>query len=173
MIFVFTGNGKGKTTTALGQGLRALGQGKNVICLQFIKSKSYETGEDKALRAFGKNFKLVKGGKGFVGILGDKLPFREHKKAAVKTLTLAAIAVRAKKWYMIILDEINVALRLKLIPLAAVLKILKNAPADKIVILTGRHAPEVILKMADLATYCVEVAHPFKVGVKAAKGIEY
>lgn len=173
MIIVFTGNGKGKTTTALGQGLRAVGQGKRVVCYQFIKSKDYKTGEEETLKIFGNKFKLIKGGKGFVGILGDKLPRKVHKEAAESTLRAADKAIVSNKWDIVILDEVNVATKLKLLSPSSVLRTIKKKSPDKIIILTGRGAPDIFVRHADLCTYFIEVKHPFKKGVKARKGIEY
>ncbi|MEE8131859.1 MAG: cob(I)yrinic acid a,c-diamide adenosyltransferase [Candidatus Paceibacterota bacterium] len=180
MIIVFTGNGKGKTTAAFGQAIRALGQGKKVLIIQFIKG-SFRSGEE----FFTKKLRIIKGGKGFVGILGDKLPFSEHKKAAQKTLKLAAQKIKSKKYDLIVLDEINVAVNLKLIKEIDVLKILKGIRTNLrqsasnlrqsalVVILTGRSAPKSFIKQADLVTEMKEVKHPFKKGVRAKKGIEF
>lgn len=173
MLIIFTGNGKGKTTAALGQAIRALGQGKRVLMIQFIKG-GWKTGEEKFFKRFkikGVRFKLIKAGRGFVKILGDKLPFEEHKKAAQKALALAKKSVKSKKWDLIILDEINVAVSLKLIKVGNVLKILKSAPPD--IILTGRGAPQSFIKLANLVTEMKEIKHPFKKGGLAKKGIEY
>ncbi|MEK7194051.1 MAG: cob(I)yrinic acid a,c-diamide adenosyltransferase [Patescibacteria group bacterium] len=177
MLLIFTGNGKGKTTAALGQAVRALGQGKRVLAIQFIKS-GFISGEHKFLKKFkiqNSKFKIVPAGMGFVKILGDKLPFSEHKKAAQKALALAKKAINppagGQKWDLIILDEINVAVNLKLIKAGEVLKIFKKSPAD--LILTGRGAPKSFIKLADLVTEMKEIKHPFKKGGLAKKGIEY
>src|SRR3989344_2861242 len=106
MIFVFTGNGKGKTTSAIGQGIRVIGQGKKVLMIQFIKSEKWPTGEEKIIKELSPRFKIIKGGKGFVGIMGDKLPFKAHKNAAQKSLQLAKKEILSRKFDLIILDEI-------------------------------------------------------------------
>ncbi len=127
MILLFTGNGKGKTTAAIGQAIRALGQGKKVLIIQFIKGP-WKTGEDIFASKFQipkSKFQIIKTGKGFVRILGDKLPFKEHKKAAEEGLKLAKKAIKSKKYDLIILDEINNAVDLKLIKASDVLKILR------------------------------------------------
>lgn len=173
MIFVFTGNGKGKTTSALGQALRAVGQGGKVIIFQFIKSKRWPTGEEKALKIFGSKLRLIKGGKGFVGIMGDKLPFLVHKQAAKETLKMAKKEILSKKYNLVVLDEINVALSLKLIQLSEVLKLIKSCPKGVGLILTGRGAPQELIKLADIVTNFQEVKHPFKKGVFGKKGVEY
>lgn len=88
MIIVFTGNGKGKITAALGQAMRAVGEGKRVLMAQFIKGP-WKSGEDESAKLLAPNFKLVKTGKGFVGIMGDALPRKEYQKAAEEGLALA------------------------------------------------------------------------------------
>jgi cob(I)alamin adenosyltransferase len=173
MIFLFTGNGKGKTTSALGQALRVVGQGGRVLILQFIKSKNWPTGEEKAIKVFGKKLQLFKGGKGFVGIMGDKLPFLVHKKAAKETLKRAKKEILSGKYNLVVLDEINVALVLKLLSLKEVLELLKLTPKNVDLILTGRGAPKELIKRADLVTNFQEIKHPFQKGVWGKKGIEY
>src|SRR3989338_5892890 len=98
MTLIFTGNGKGKTTAAIGQGIRAIGQGKKVFMIQFIKSEGWPKGEEKVIRELAPRFTLVKGGKGFVGIMGDKLPREVHKAAAEKTLELAKEEILSRKY---------------------------------------------------------------------------
>jgi len=192
MILVFTGNGKGKTTVALGQAMRALGNNERVLIIQFIKGP-FKSGEDiliskfknqklklqiknknllKGLESF-YDFKIIKTGKGFVGILGDKLPFSVHKKAAEKGLKIAEKAIKSKKYDLIILDEINNAVDLKFLKEKQVLSVIKIAQKEKDIILTGRNAPESFIKMADLATEMKEVKHPYQKGEGARKGIEF
>jgi cob(I)alamin adenosyltransferase len=173
MIFVVTGNGKGKTTSAIGQGIRVVGQGGKVTMVQFIKSKKFPTGEEKALLRFKKDFQLVKGGKGFVGILGDRLPLSEHKKAAQKTLSRAKTYARSGKFQLLILDEVNVALSLNLLSQKDVLSFLANVPEGTDVMCTGRGAPLALIKKADLVTECREIKHPFSKGVIGKRAREY
>ena len=174
MLIVFTGNGKGKTTAAFGQAMRALGQRKKVLIIQFIKS--WRSGEHfflEELKIPQSKLQIIPTGKGFVKILGDKLPFSVHKKAAQDGLRLAAEAVKSGKWDLIILDEINVAVNLKLIKAAEVLKILKSAPKNIDIILTGRNAAEKFIKYGDLVTEMREMKHPFQKGQSARIGIEF
>ncbi|MBZ1348823.1 MAG: cob(I)yrinic acid a,c-diamide adenosyltransferase [Candidatus Liptonbacteria bacterium] len=204
MIIIFTGNGKGKTTAALGQAMRALGYNKRVLMIQFIKG-SWISGEHiliskiknqklklqiknkklpKGLESF-YNFQIIKAGKGFIKIAGDKTLFSEHKKAAQKALFLAEKAIKSQKWDLIILDEINVAVHLKLLNEKKVLDILKciylypHKPVTSLhrsaltVILTGRNAPKSFIKEADLVTEMKEIKHPFQKGCLAQKSIEY
>lgn len=175
MIVVFTGNGKGKTTACLGQMMRAVGQGKRALMIQFIKGP-WVSGENKFVDSFPKlkgKFEIFRGGKGFVKILGDKLPFKTHKKAAENALKKAAQAIKSKKWDVIVLDEVNVAVALKLIKSAAVLKIIKNEPHGTIIVLSGRYAPASFIKRADLATEMRELKHPFHKKEKARVGFDF
>jgi len=175
MIAVFTGNGKGKTTASLGQMLRAVGQGKRAIMFQFIKGP-WISGEHKFLnthKQFKGKLEVHRGGKGFVGILGDKLPRRVHRKAAQKTLQQATKAIASKKWDVVVLDEVNVAVSLKLIGARDVLTAIKNEPQNMIIILSGRGASASFLKRADLATEMREIKHPYNIGTKAQVGFEF
>ena len=175
MLLVFTGDGKGKTTASLGQMIRLVGQGRKAIMFQFIKGP-WISGEDKFLQEyphFKERMEIHKGGKGFVGILGDKLPFKVHKEAARQTLELVKKAIESRKWDLIVLDEVNVAVDLKLLSQKAVLDILKEIPKHQFVILSGRNAPKSFIDRADLATEMREIKHPFGKGKLALKGIEF
>src|SRR3989344_4217410 len=168
VIIVNTGNGKGKTTAALGAAMRAVGEGKRVLMIQFIKGP-WKSGED----IFLPKFQIVKTGKGFVGILGDKLPIEEHQKAAEDGLALAKKEIISGNWDLIILDEINNALGLKLLKLEDVADFIERFPKDKHLILTGRDAPPELIERADIVTEMREIKHVFTEGVKAKRGIEY
>ncbi len=173
MLIVFTGNGKGKTTAALGCAMRALGHNKRVLMIQFIKSGQI-SGEQrflKELKIKSSKLKVISAGKGFIKIDGDKKSFSVHKKAAEDALKLTKREIGSKKWDLIILDEINVAVNLKLIKASEVLKILKSASAD--VILTGRNAPKIFIAKADLVTEMKEIKHPFQKGQPAKLGIDF
>src|SRR3989344_2893916 len=189
MILINTGNGKGKTTAALGQALRAVGEGKRVLMIQFIKGP-WKSGEDLFISKI-KNqnakidengeyerfslpdFEIIKTGKGFVGILGDSLPREEHEKAAEDGLALAKKEVISGNWDLIILDEINNAIRLKLLKLEDVMNFVEGFPKEKHLILTGRDAPPELIECADVVTEMREIKHVFTEGVKAKRGIEY
>jgi cob(I)alamin adenosyltransferase len=180
MLIVFTGNGKGKTTAALGQAARMVGRGKKVLMIQWIKGP-WKSGEDfvEIAPSFVKTsagkgeFKLVKMGLGFVGILGDKLPREKHREAAREALRFFQIELASKKWDTFILDEINVALSLKLLKIQEVLTAIKKAPLDTFVIVTGRAAPAGLVKAADLVTEMKEIKHPFNNGKLAKIALEF
>lgn len=175
MILIFTGNGKGKTTAALGQGFRAVGDGKKVLMIQFIKGP-WKSGEDEAVKKFGDNFKIIKGGLGFVGILGNTKPIEEHRMAAQKTWELAKTEILSDRWDLVILDEINNALYLNLLLLDEVFDFLvdfKRNYKKPDIILTGRDANIKLIELADLVTEMREIKHPYEKGEEAKKGIEY
>lgn len=158
--------------------MRAVGEDKRVLMVQFIKGP-WKSGEDKTKvvppdgLSTGK-FKLVKMGKGFVGILDDKLPRAEHEKAACQALDYAKKEAASGNWDMIILDEINNAVALSLIPSKSVFELI-NLPTSKPEnwILTGRDAPPKFLEIADLVTEMRDLKHPYNQGIKGRRGLEY
>ncbi len=181
MLIVFTGNGKGKTTASLGHAARTVGQGKNALMIQFIKGP-WKSGEDfirivknqkKMSDEPTPEFKLVKMGLGFVGILGDTLPKTKHSEAAEEALNYFEKELAAKKWHLIILDEINVAVQLKLLKATVALKALKKVPLETLVILTGRGAPPSFIKAAHLITEMKEIKHPFAKGELAQIALDF
>ncbi|HEU5114809.1 MAG TPA: cob(I)yrinic acid a,c-diamide adenosyltransferase [Candidatus Paceibacterota bacterium] len=173
MFIIFTGNGKGKTTAAIGQALRAVGNGARVLMVQFIKGP-WESGEDKSSRSFGAHFRIVKMGKGFVGLPSDKLPRHEHEKAAQAALSYALSELMRGACDIIILDEVWVALTLKLISKKDVSDFIDAAkPLAAHIIMTGRGCPKEFVAEADLVTEMKEVKHPFNAGVAAAKNVEF
>ena len=169
LIYVFTGNGKGKTTAAIGQAVRAVGQGWKVLMVQFIKK--WISGEISPLKELG--VEIYPMGLGFVGIMGDTLPRSDHEKAAREALKFVRKKIRKGSYDLLILDEVNVAISLGLIDVKAVLQLLKDRPKDLDVILTGRDAPKEFIEIADLVSEVKEVKHPFAKGETAKKGIEF
>lgn len=170
MVIVYTGNGKGKTTAALGLILRASGYGKKILLIQFIKNNL--SGELKALRKF-KGVKVIQGGKGFVGIMGDKLSFSEHQNFAQQTLEKLVKEIKSGNWDLVVADEILGALAGKLIKLSDVLDLLKIKLDDLDLVLTGRGAPKEIINLAEIVTEMKEIKHPFKQGILGKKGIDF
>ena len=173
MLYIFTGNGKGKTTAALGQAMRAVGEGKRVLMVQFIKGP-WKSGEDFLASGLEPNFKLVKMGKGFVGILGDSLPREEHEKAAEAALLFAQKEAESGNWDILILDELNNALHLNLISKEKVLLCVDRI-SDMLehIIITGRDALPELMERADLVTEMQDIKHPYHHGVKGKRGLEY
>jgi len=170
LIIVNTGNGKGKTTAALGLAIRAWGQGLKVLILQFIKG-SWKYGELAAISKMDDNIVIMPLGEGFANKnLEEK---EKHKFVAIEALTTAEKEVKSKKWDMIILDEINYALKYDLLELNSVLKLLDEKDSSLHLVLTGRDAKEEIISRADMVTEMKELKHHYKNGIKAQRGIEF
>lgn len=171
LVLVFTGNGKGKTTSALGMALRAWGQGMRVLVLQFIKG-GWRYGELKAAELLGERFEIRPLGEGFIR---DASPdaMEEHKKAAATALATAADEIKASKYDLVILDEINYAIGFGLVELSEVLQLIDEKPEALHLVLTGRNASPEIIKRADLVTEMKEIKHPYAKGIMAQKGIEF
>jgi cob(I)alamin adenosyltransferase len=118
-------------------------------------------------------FELITAGKGFVGILDDKSPREDHVNAANEALMVSKEKILSGKYNVVILDEINYAIQLELVKLNDVLDVIKSKPPELDLVLTGNHAAEEIIELADLVTEMKEIKHPFKSGIKAKKGIDF
>ncbi len=169
MIQIYTGNGKGKTTAALGQALRACGHGMKVLMIQFMKG-DIEYGEVKLapkipgfeIKQFGLPTFVEKGN-----------PSPEDLRLAREGFEFAQSAVKSGKYDMVILDELNVAIDFGLIELSDVLRLLDEAPKELEIVITGRYAPRELVKRADLVSEILDIKHPYQRGQKARRGIEY
>jgi len=169
MIQVYTGNGKGKTTAALGLALRASGQKKKILMIQFMKGK-VNYGELKSARLL-PGFTIRQFGR--PTFVDKKNPAPADIKGAQQALDFAAQTIGSRKYDIIILDELNVALDFKLVPLEEVLLMLAWAPKELELVITGRNANPKVIKLADLVSEVREVKHYYKQGVQARKGIEF
>jgi len=168
-IQVYTGDGKGKTTAALGLALRAAGYKHKVYIGQFLKGQKY--GELLSVKKLSPYITIEQfGRKGFIHVTKD--PDEEDIKRAKRGLKKCLEAMLSRKYRIIILDEINVAVDLNLITEEKVHEFLDKRPEDVEIILTGRYAPPSFLKRADLVTEMKEKKHYYKKGVKAREGIE-
>lgn len=172
LLAVYTGNGKGKTTAALGLCVRAVGYGHRVAIIQFVKG-SWHYGELDGIKRLAPEVTLEALGKGFVGIVDDKLPREEHERAAAETLAEARRLLAAGEHQIIILDEVNVALDLGLLSVDDVLDAVKARPAGMHVVCTGRGAPARLIAEADLVTEMKEIKHPFQEGMLAQRGFDF
>ena len=172
LIIVYTGNGKGKTTAALGTALRACGYGKKVLMIQFLKG-TIQSGELHAAKKLAALLEIIPAGRGYYKIKGDAATEEDHKSAAQNALRLAHKALKSKKYFLVILDEVNVALKLKLIAVQDILNLLDKKPAKLHLILTGRNAHRLIRECADLVTEFRNVKHPFDEGITAQMGIDF
>jgi len=167
MIQIYTGNGKGKTTAAIGLAIRAAGAGMKVYIAQFIKKGCYN--EIKVLKKI-KNIKLEQFGRGCFIKSAAALKDKQLAAAGFKKVKQA---VFAKKYDLIILDELNICLKLKLLPLKEVVNLIKSTPKRVELVLTGRNCPAEIIKLADLVSVIQDKKHYYKSGVKARRGIEF
>jgi len=172
LVHIYTGDGKGKTTAAIGAGIRAVGHGYKVYMIQFLKggSKFPEYGEIRAIKAF-KNFTVEQFGLPYFVLPGKVSD--EDLMIISKALKRAQEVTSSGEYDLVILDEINVAYKLGLLSLEDLLALLKNKASRTELILTGRGAPSELLKRADLVSQIIPVKHPYNSGVKARKGIEY
>jgi cob(I)alamin adenosyltransferase len=173
MVIILTGNGKGKTSAALGLALRAVGRENNVLMVQFIKGP-WLSGEHESCKKLDPKFKIIKTGKGFVGIGDDKRPRSEHVKAAEDGLALAEKEAMSGAWNVLILDEIWNALSLRLLTHKKISEFIEiTKPLVDHLILTGRGCTPEFIAAADLVTEMREIKHPFSKGVPAAAGIDF
>ena len=172
LVIVYTGKGKGKTTSALGIVLRAVGYGKKIGMIQFIKG-SWHYGEMDSSKRLEPEFEMIAVGKGFVGILDDKSTKEEHEIVANEALKISKEKINSRKYDIVILDEINYAVNLNLIKIEDVISLIKSKPENVDLVLTGNHAKPEVIEIADLVTEMKEIKHPFQKGIKAKKGIDF
>lgn len=172
MIIVYTGDGKGKTTAALGLALRAVGHGKRVRMIQFIKG-SWHYGEMSSSSKLAPEFEMIAVGRGFVGIMDDTSTPQQHVDTARQAVSLARKSIADDSLEIIILDEVNYAIHLDLVSEDDILGILDARHADADIILTGNYATDKIIQMADLVTEMRSIKHPFQKGTRAKQGIDF
>lgn len=172
IVVVYTGKGKGKTTAALGIVLRAVGHGYRVGMVQFIKGEWYY-GELTSSKRLEPEFEMIAAGKGFVGIIDDDHPIEEHQKAARGAVELVKDKLASGQYDVMVLDEVNYAVKLNLITVDDVLGIIAIKPEKTTLVLTGNYAHEKVIEAADLVTEMREIKHPYKKGIKAKKGIDF
>lgn len=169
LVYVFTGEGKGKTSAALGVGVRAALSEMKVAMVCWYKEGRWPTSELKLPKRL-KNFQIYLSGKGFYRLPTDHATEEEHKKAAKAALEKARELIG--KVDVLILDEVNNAADDKLIKASDVVDLVRKRGKTH-VILTGREAPKLFLRMADLVTEMKKIRHPFDKGKKAVKGLDY
>jgi cob(I)alamin adenosyltransferase len=171
LILINTGPGKGKTTAALGTGLRAVGVGMKVLMLQFLKG-SWHYGELDAVLAHGDNFVLKQLGRGFVKV-GNAETDPEDLVMVQAAWEESKAAIQSGEWDLVILDEINYAIGYGMLDPAEVVDTLQQRPEMLHVILTGRNAHPSLIEIADTVTEMREVKHAYQKGILAQRGIEY
>ena len=167
LILINTGNGKGKTTAALGVAFRAIGQGLTVSVIQFIKGK-WKTGEIEAARHLG--LELTPMGKGFTW---ESKNLEEDKELMRQAWSVASEKILSGKYDLVILDELNYVLGYGYLSVDEVIRCLQSRPSHVHVVLTGRNAPDEIISIADCVTEMREIKHPYRSGIAAQKGIDF
>ncbi len=169
LVQVFTGNGRGKTTSALGTALRASGQGFKIHIIHFMKG-TYPYGEQKALAQID-NITVSRFGK--LDFVDPNNVQDDEREEAHKALKAGREAMLSGDYDMVILDEVNIASGWGLVPVEKVLELINEKPKGMELILTGRYADQRLIDTADLVTEMVEVKHPYQQGIEARKGCEY
>ena len=171
-VQIYTGNGKGKTTAALGLAFRAVGDGMKVVMVQFLKSN--KTGELNSAQIHSSNFQIHRFEKrrGFVWTLNETERL-ELKGEIQEAFSFVKAVVRERKCDILILDEIMAAMYNNFLEISEVLELINNKPEDMEIILTGRNAPKELIERADLVTEMKDIKHYYEKGVVAREGIEY
>jgi len=172
LVVVITGHGKGKTTTALGIVVRACGHNLSSSIIQFMKGDIY-AGEWDGIKRIDCAVELISTGKGFCGIQGNPYPYEEHRINAQDAITLTHQKIESSQWDILILDEINNALHLKLIDLDQVLEIIHKKPPEMHIVLTGRDAHPQVVELADTVSEVLEVKHAYQKDIEPQPGIDY
>ena len=172
LLIVYTGNGKGKTSAALGTAFRAVGQGMKVLMVQFIKG-SWHYGElDSAKMLPEDRLEIIPMGRGFVKV-GTEKPDPADVEMVRRAWEYGKQKLLAGQCDLLILDEINYAIHYGMLPVQEVAEALARRPENVHVILTGRNAHPALVELADLVTEMKEVKHPFQKGILAQRGIDY
>jgi len=171
LVMVYTGNGKGKTTAAMGMVLRNAGHGRRVLVLQFMKGPGNFYGETEAIRKYLPGVEIVQGGRDT--FVSRSCPDPEDVRLAQVTLEKAALALASGDYQLVVLDELNCAVDYGLVSESQVLAALERRASGVDVILTGRYAPAGVLERADLVSEVVEVRHHYRAGVSARAGVEH
>ncbi|TAH67249.1 MAG: cob(I)yrinic acid a,c-diamide adenosyltransferase [Methanosarcina mazei] len=169
MVYIYTGEGEGKTTNALGLALRAVGHGYSAVIIQFMKGRKY-IGEYKIKDRLAPEYEIHQFGR--EEFIDFRNPVPLDYELAEKGLEFAKEAL-GKKPRILVLDEINLAAHFGIVKTEDILKLLEDIPEETTVILTGRRAPEELVERADLVTEMKFVKHPFEKKVPAREGLEY
>ena len=172
LIVVITGNGKGKTTSAFGMAVRACGHDMSVSIIQFMKGDLY-AGEWDGIKKLGGKVELISTGKGFCGIQGNPYSHEEHRENAQNAIQLADQKIESGQVDILILDEINNAIKLRLVDLSQLLAIIKSKPPLMHLVLTGRDAHSEIIKLADTVSEVNEIKHAYRKEIEPQPGIDY
>ena len=176
LVHAYLGDGKGKTTAAIGVAVRAAGHDWRVCFLQFMKSSQWPSGERRSLRKLGVEVEVL--GEGFYKILGDRKPAEMHQAAAAKALAMAREKIWSGQYRLVIMDELGTAVEEKVLDKKAVEKLLRDHAKDKQakevnLIWTGHQKFGWMIKYADLVTEMKMIRHPYYQGIIATRGLDY
>ena len=169
LIYLYTGDGAGKSTAALGHIFRALGYRWKICMIQFLKN-ARSTGEVKTAKVFSQLLEFHIKGKGFIYSSKDK---KEHIKAAQDAWEFTKKKIESGAYNLIVLDEMTYLIKYDIIAESEIISVLKNKPKNLHIIITGRDASEGLIETADLVSKIENVKHPYDLGLKAQKGIEF
>jgi len=172
LVVLITGNGKGKTTSAMGMVLRACGHGLKTCIIQFMKGDLY-SGEWDGIKRLDDLVELHATGKGFCGLQGNPYSKHEHRANAQDAIALAKERIASGAFDLLVLDEINNALKLNLVDLQQVHDLLDARPADMHMILTGRNAHEELIERADTVSEVNEIKHAYRKKIEPQPGIDF
>jgi len=172
LVVIITGNGKGKTSSAMGMVLRACGHGLKTCIIQFMKGDLY-SGEWDGVKLLGGLVELHATGKGFCGLHGNPYSKDEHRANAQDAIALAHEKIASGRFDLLVLDEINNALKLRLVELSQVHELLDARPEKMHMILTGRHAHEELIERADTVSEVNEVKHAYRKNIEPQPGIDF
>lgn len=172
LVVVITGHGKGKTTSSIGMAVRACGHNMKMSIIQFMKGDLY-TGEWDGIKKLACEVELIPTGMGFCGIQGNPFTHKEHREAAQRAIQLAKEKIMSEKFDLVILDEINNAIKLKLVDLEQVLDLIENKPPLVHLILTGRDAHPDIVAVADTVSEVNEIKHAYQKDIEPQPGIDF
>jgi cob(I)alamin adenosyltransferase len=172
LVVVITGNGKGKTTSAMGMVLRACGHGLRSCIIQFMKGDLY-SGEWDGVKRLGELVELHATGKGFCGIRGNPYSREEHRANAQAAIALAREKILSGRYELVVLDEINNALKHHLVDLEQLLALLDARPEPLHLVLTGRNAAPELIERADTVSEVQEIKHAYRRQIEPQPGIDY
>ena len=169
LLIIYTGNGKGKTTAALGLVFRALGRGYRVAVAQFIKGK-WKTGEASMAQELAGRIDWFSMGDGFTWITQN---YEQYAVSARRAWTKCMELLMDDRYQVVVFDELNYVIKYNFLSVEEVLEGLKRRPSQKHVVITGRDAPAELIEIADLVTEMREVKHPYQMGIKAQPGVDF
>jgi cob(I)alamin adenosyltransferase len=171
LVHVYTGDGRGKTSAALLVALRAAQAGYKVLTIQFLKQAV--TSERTAFQERFPEVEWLTLGEGFYKILHDRKPEATHRESAQRAWRLAQEKINSGKYDVVVLDELNLAINFGFVNLGEVLELIRRRPKHVEILITGRHAPQKLIRMADYVSEMKKIKHPYDQGILARKGIDF